>query len=134
MLFVSGPVVAVVSGPAAVAVVAAAGPASVVVAVAVAAAVVVAVVAAVVVVAVGFEVELPIYKRKTDDNIDDLAGVLVTEFSRIESPSADQPGNPVITTLSPVFAPLRRIGSLTWPSAEILTTSFSELEMSPPIT
>lgn len=29
-------------------------------------------------------VELPIYKRKTDDNIDDLAGVLVTEFSKIE--------------------------------------------------
>jgi len=29
-------------------------------------------------------VELPIYKRKTEDNIDDLAGILVTEFYKIE--------------------------------------------------
>ena len=29
-------------------------------------------------------VELPIYKRKTEDDIDDLAGVLVTEFYKIE--------------------------------------------------
>jgi len=29
-------------------------------------------------------VELPVYKRKTEDEIDDLAGVLVTEFYKIE--------------------------------------------------
>ncbi len=29
-------------------------------------------------------VELPVYKRRTDDNIEDLAGVLVTEFYKIE--------------------------------------------------
>jgi hypothetical protein len=29
-------------------------------------------------------VDLPVYKRKTDDDIDDLAGILVTEFYKIE--------------------------------------------------
>jgi hypothetical protein len=29
-------------------------------------------------------VELPVYKRKTEDNIDDLTGILVTEFYKIE--------------------------------------------------